>query len=66
MVAAKAVGPVKFETELIVDGVTRDLNIELERIPYEDSFGIVAYIFDMTDIIEREKELKLTKKLNEE
>jgi len=58
MTAAKE-GSEKFETELhLGDGRIRILNVEFKRIPYKGSFAIVGYIFDMTDIHEREMELK--------
>ena len=58
MTAAKE-GTERFETELHMDNdVKRILNCEFKRIPYEGSFGIVAYVFDMTDIHEREMELR--------
>jgi len=55
-VAAKE-GQVKFETELNVNGRKRNLDVELKRIPYEDSFAIVGYVFDITSMREREAEL---------
>ncbi|MCL2488806.1 MAG: ATP-binding protein [Oscillospiraceae bacterium] len=50
-------GFVKFETELIMGAVRRNLDVEFKKIPYKDSFAIVCYIYDMTDIHEREMEL---------
>jgi len=50
-------GYTKFDTQLIMNGVRRDLDVEFRRIPYENSFAIVGYIFDMTEIRERENEL---------
>ena len=63
--AAAKEGEVRFETELILRGGTRSVNVELKRIPYEDSFAIVAYVFDMTEIHEREMELTRARELNE-
>ncbi|MCL2877620.1 MAG: ATP-binding protein [Acidobacteria bacterium] len=56
MTAAKE-GYAKFETEFAIDGATRILSVELKKIPYEESFAIVAYVFDMTEIRRREMEL---------
>ena len=49
MTAAKQ-GSVKFETEVILNGMTRILEVEFKRIPYEGSFAIVGYIYDMTEM----------------
>ena len=56
MTAAKE-GYNKFETELNIINEKRMLNVELIRIPYGDSFGLVGYIFDVTEVRERESEL---------
>ena len=56
MTAAKE-GYARFDTELVMGGQIRVLNMELKRISYEDSFAIVAYVYDMTEDREREKEL---------
>ena len=58
-------GFVRFETEIVLDGKTRSLNVELKKIPYGDNFAIVAYVFDMTDIHKRELELSHARELNE-
>ncbi|MCL1905452.1 MAG: bacteriohemerythrin [Clostridiales bacterium] len=58
-------GYVKFETELMLDGIKRNIIVELKKIPYEESFAIVGYVFDMTDIHERESALKHAQELNE-
>ena len=55
----------KFQTELIVGGIKRTLDVELKKIPYKNSFAIVAYIFDMTDIHEREMELTRVQELTD-
>ena len=64
LVTAVREGSVKFETELIMGSVTRNLNVEFKKIPYEDSFAIVGYVFDMTEIHEREVELARVYELN--
>ncbi|MCL1828483.1 MAG: transporter substrate-binding domain-containing protein [Oscillospiraceae bacterium] len=56
MTAAKE-GWARFETELVMGDLTKILNVEFKRIPYEKTFAVVAYVFDMTEIREREKEL---------
>ncbi|MCL1908225.1 MAG: ATP-binding protein [Holophagaceae bacterium] len=58
-------GFVQFETDLVLNGAVRSLNVEFRKIPYEDSFAIVVYVFDMTQIHEREIELMDARKLNE-
>ncbi|MCL1830223.1 MAG: bacteriohemerythrin [Oscillospiraceae bacterium] len=58
-------GYVKFETELIFSGEKRNIIVELKKIPYGESFGIVGYVFDMTDIHRRETALKHAQELNE-
>ena len=63
-VAAKD-GHLKYETELFLDDKTRYLDVELIRIPYETSFAIVANVFDMTDIRDRENELIRSREQNE-
>ena len=57
LITATKEGHVKFETELTMDGATRILNVELKKIPYEESFAVVAYVFDVTEIHKREMEL---------
>ena len=57
LVTATKEGFATFETEMNIDGATRILSVDLKRIPYENSFAIVAYVFNMTEIREREKEL---------
>ena len=64
LVTAVKEGYVKFETELIIGAVTRNLNVEFKKIPYEEKFAIVGYVFDMTDIYNREKELRTANDLN--
>ena len=47
----------EFETELIINGKTKIADIVLKRIQYGDSFAVVAYVFDITEIRERENEI---------
>ncbi|MDR0491259.1 MAG: response regulator [Oscillospiraceae bacterium] len=59
LVTAATEGYSKFETEMhLPDGGIRILNVELKRIPYENNFALVGYIIDMTEVHEREMELK--------
>jgi len=62
--AAKA-GLKKFNIELIVSGVIRNLDVELKKIPYENSFVTMSYIYDMTEMRNREMELIRARNLNE-
>jgi len=65
MTAAKE-GVDKFETELhLGEGRINILNIEFRKIPYEDSFAIIAYANDITDLRRRELELLNTQKVND-
>jgi PAS domain S-box-containing protein len=57
-------GHIKYETELFLNGVKRTLEVDLKKIPYKNSFAIVAYVYDMTDIRERENELARAHELN--
>ncbi|MCL1807935.1 MAG: ATP-binding protein [Oscillospiraceae bacterium] len=65
LAAAIRDGFVKFETEVILDGYMRNLNVEFIKIPYEGSFGVVAYVFDMTDVHKRELDLIRAREMNE-
>ena len=58
-------GYVKFDTELYVKGEKKELSVEFKKIPYENSFAIVGYVYDMTEILEREIELTHAHELNE-
>ena len=58
-------GQVNFETELVLNGEKRNIVVELKKIPYEESFAVVGYVFDMTDIHKRETALKYAKEQNE-
>ena len=58
-------GHVKFTTDLVLAGEDRNIDVEFIKIPYENSFAIVAYVFDMTDVHKRELELEKAHKQNE-
>jgi len=55
-------GFVHFETDLILDGVKRVIDVEMRKVPYEGSFAIVGYIYDLTEA--REREVKLLEAQN--
>jgi len=56
---------VQFETELTFNGKTHRLSVDFKKIPYKGSYAIVAYIFDMTEIYQRELQLARAIELNE-
>jgi PAS domain S-box-containing protein len=58
-------GMVEFETELHFDDVICRLNVVFRKIPYKGSFAVVGYLFDMTEIFQREMQLARAKELNE-
>jgi len=63
--AAARDGHVIVETKLVRNGIPRTLELEMKKIPYEDSFTIVVYASDLTDIREREEELMLMRQKDE-
>ena len=65
LMATAKEGNVKFETELYIDDTLKILDVNFKRVPYEDSFAIVGYVVDMTDIRERERELLSAHEENE-
>jgi two-component system, sensor histidine kinase and response regulator len=58
-------GTTKFETELHLDGGIRRLSVDFRKIPYKGSFAVVAYIFDMTEMFQREMQLERARELIE-
>jgi len=52
-------GGVHFETDLLLLGSMRVLDVELKRIPYKDTFAIVGYLVDLTGVRETEKKIML-------
>ena len=54
-------GSVKFETDIVLDGIPMSFEAEFRKIPYGDSFAIAGYVYDLTDIHKREVELKRTR-----
>jgi len=58
-------GKVKFETELNFNNSLHRLSVDFRKIPYKGSFALVAYIFDMTDIFQREMQLARAREINE-
>ena len=55
-------GFVSFETEIYINDARRNLNVEFKKIPYKNSFAVVGYVLDMTEITEYEN--KITQTLN--
>jgi len=65
MTAAKE-GRSRFETELhFNDSDIRRLSVDFRKIPYKGSFAVVGYIFDMTEIFQREMQLARAREINE-
>jgi len=62
---ASTKGSLEFETELHIDGTVKTLDVEVKKVPYGDSFAIVLYVSDITDIREHEKELIITRERSE-
>jgi PAS domain S-box-containing protein len=58
-------GAADLETELHFENGIRRLNVNLRKIPYKGSFAIVAYVFNMTEIFQREMQLAHAIELNE-
>ena len=54
-----------FETEINLEGTKRILAIELRKIPYENSFAIIVFAHDITEMRNRELELMMVQKINE-
>jgi len=54
-----------FETELHFGDNKKNLSVEFKKIPYEDSFAIIAYAHDVTEMRRRELELTRTQEINE-
>ena len=57
LMTAASEGDCRFETEFIINGTARILDVEFRRIPYGSSFAVVGYITDMTEIHDREADL---------
>jgi len=58
-------GNTNFETELHFNDGIRRLSVDFRKISYKGSFAIVGYIFDMTEIFQREMQLAHARELNE-
>jgi len=56
---------VVFELEIILDNNRKTIAVDLEKIPFDDSFVIVMDILDLSNIHKIEKEYKLTREQNE-
>ena len=57
LTAAAKNGYLKSVIELVVRGKKRIIDLEIKRIPYGDSFALLGYMMDLTDIREKEKAL---------
>jgi signal transduction histidine kinase/CheY-like chemotaxis protein len=55
--AAAREGEIRFEHELEINGRYHLLCVEMKKVPYEDSFAIVGYASDVTEVRERETQL---------
>jgi len=55
----------KIETMLLINGKERYLEVDFRRIPYEESYAIVCYVYDLTNRRTRESELAHAQELNE-
>jgi PAS domain S-box-containing protein len=55
--SAAELGEVRFDTDLFIKGVLSSLSTVMQRIPFEDTFVIVAYIIDLTTLREARAEL---------
>jgi len=65
LVTAAKESLMKFSIELIVSGVMRNLDVVLKKIPYKNSFVLMGYMYDMTDMHQREMEMIRVRDLNE-
>jgi PAS domain S-box-containing protein len=63
--AAARDGYLKVESILLRNGLPRTLELEMKKIPYEDSFAIVVYASDLTDVRAHEEELSRMRKKDE-
>ena len=59
-------GYIKIETELVIQGKTRIIDMEIKRIPYGDSFALLGYMIDLTDAREWERKIARRDALLEE
>jgi len=65
LVTAANEGVDRFVTELHLGEKTRIFDIEFRRIPYDDTFAIIAYAHDITDARKRELDLINAQSANE-
>jgi len=65
LVRAIKEGSVKFETEVYIKGEEKSVIVEFISIPYESDIGVVAYINDITEARERERELTRIREMSE-
>ncbi|MCL2243618.1 MAG: ATP-binding protein [Treponema sp.] len=64
LIAARE-GSVRFETSVNIGGSLRNLDVEFKKVPYRNSFFIVGFVYDMTAMYAREKELVHAQEKNE-
>jgi len=64
LIAAKE-GRIRFQTGIKLNNSFRSLDVEFRKIPYKKSFAIVGFIYDMTNVREREMELRRVHEKNE-
>jgi PAS domain S-box-containing protein len=65
LTAAAKEGYSRFETELNLGNQRKNLLFELVRIPYKNTFAIIAYASDVTEMRDRELELISAHETNE-
>jgi len=65
LITAAKEGLTKFSIELIVSGVMRNLDVEMKIFPYRNSLLTMGYIYDMTEVRDREIELIRARNQNE-
>jgi len=58
-------GQAKFETELVIQGQKLSLDVLFKKIPYGDSFAIIGFVYNITDIVKRERELAEAHEIND-
>jgi signal transduction histidine kinase/CheY-like chemotaxis protein len=59
-------GEVNFETTLKLCGVEHNVSVVMKRIPYADSFGIVAYLVDNSEFYKMRREALLSARAKSE
>jgi len=52
----------RVETEVYLGDKTKNLLVEFVKIPYKNTFAIIVYAYDMTEMRNREKEMDILRK----